>query len=70
MFKLLPQMAQQSPNKRSYVDRPGLAVAAKLLGCSYTHLRRVVAGKRSNPGLLSLYQQLSPASKASTTSPK
>jgi hypothetical protein len=34
-------MARQS-DKRKYVRRPGLIEAAKALGCSVSHLRRVV----------------------------
>jgi hypothetical protein len=41
---------------KPYRKWPGLKAAAKVLGCNYAHLRRVVAGKVVSPALLEKYQ--------------
>ncbi len=57
-------MAAKS-NRRKYVHRPGLAAAAEQLGCTYSHLRRVVMGERITP-LLDRYHALA-TNKPNTT---
>jgi hypothetical protein len=48
------QMAARRKH-RIYQKRPGLAPAAAELGCTYSHLRRVILGERPSP-LLTLYR--------------
>ena len=45
--------------KRRYRNRPGLTEAALALGVDYSHLRRVIAGKRVSVRLLRRYRELS-----------
>ena len=57
--------------KRRYKNRPGLTEAALALGVDYSHLRRVIAGKRPSAHLLRQYfafseSQKSPVAKTAT----
>ena len=54
----LYQMARQTANRRQYQRRPGLKEASAALGVNYSHLRRVLAGKRVSLSLVKRYQQL------------
>lgn len=51
MHRMARQCAQQK-----YVRRPGLVTAARDLGCTLSHLRRVVIGERESRSLLRRYR--------------
>lgn len=60
--KFRPQMARQIATRRQYLHRPGVNAAAEMLGCTYSHLRRVLAGERQSKSLLNRYNSLDPQS--------
>jgi len=49
---------QKAKRKRKSVLRPGWFSAARELGCTYSHLRRVLLGERESKSLLARYNAL------------
>jgi hypothetical protein len=52
------KVACLTPQRKIYQRRPGIVAAAKSLGVTYSHLRRVVAGERPGRNLLARYKTL------------
>jgi len=56
--------------KRKYVRNDGLVAVAKKLGCTMSHLRRVVIGERESRSLMARYAALIATESPSKSKPK
>ena len=63
-------MARQTPKRRAYIRRPELKETAATLGVGYSHLRRVISGKRESRDLLDKYQRLVEVHRVIATKPQ
>jgi hypothetical protein len=61
-------MARHNAKTRDYQPRHEMLEAAKILGCDYSHLRRVVSGERKSSSLLNRYLELKRVLRANLTS--
>jgi hypothetical protein len=56
-------------HRAQYIKRPGMKAAAKKLGCTYHHLRRVAIGAVKSPALFARYKALQNQSPANPLTP-